>query len=291
MKAATVAIVGRPSSGKSTLLNALCGNKVSIVSPVPQTTRNRVRGILTTERGQIVFIDTPGFHLSEKKFNNHLSRLVAMAIAEVDIVLYLVDGSRAFGLEERALLRAVARSAKPIVACVNKKDSAGSGWASVKEELADGLIGVHALEISALHAQGLDGLIDRIFDLSQEGDMMYPAEYYTDQSPEFRIAEIVREKAILKTRQEVPHALYVRMEDLEMRNDGAVLWARGFLCVERESQKGILVGKGGEKIKSIVQEAVRELCELFPYEVKLDLRVKVDRDWRKRDSLLKKMIQ
>ena len=120
---------------------------------------------------------------------------------------------------------------------------------------------------------------------------MYPADYYTDQTPDFRIAEIIREKAIAHTRQEVPHALYVRMEDLEMRDDGATLWARGFILVERESQMGILVGKAGAMIRTIVQEAEAEAREIFPWDVKLDIRVKVDRDWRKRDPLLKKLIQ
>ncbi len=120
---------------------------------------------------------------------------------------------------------------------------------------------------------------------------MYPPDYYTDQQPDFRIAEIVREKAMLATREEVPHALYVRMEDLEMRDEGRTLWARGFICVERESQKGIMVGRAGERIKAIVRDAERELSEIFPYAVRLDLRVKVDRDWRKRDPLLRKMIR
>lgn len=291
MKSATVAVVGRPSAGKSTLVNRLCGGKVSIVSPVPQTTRNRVRGILTTETGQLVFIDTPGFHLSEKKLNRYLSNLVSRTLAEVDEALYLVDGSRAFGAEEQALLDVLRRTAKPAVVCLNKKDSAGGFWSSVREKIAGGLPEAPIVEASALRGEGIEEILDKLFALAPEGEQLYPPDFYTDQSPDFRIAEIVREKAIALTRQEVPHSLYVRMEDLEMRDDGATLWARGFLFVERESQKGILVGKSGEKIKTIVREAERELAEIFPYAVSLDMRVKVDHEWRKKDSLLRKLIQ
>ena len=291
MKSATVAVVGRPSAGKSTLVNRLCGGKVSIVSPVPQTTRNRVRGILTTDKGQIIFIDTPGFHLSDKKFNRYLSDLVSRALSEVDEALYLVDGSRAFGREEQALIDVLRLAAKPMVICLNKKDSGDGFRASLLEKIAGAFPEAPIVQASALTGEGVEEVRDRLFALAPEGELLYPPDFYTDQSPDFRISEIVREKAIALTRQEVPHSLYVRMEDLEMRDDGATLWARGFLFVERESQKGILVGKSGDKIKTIVREAERELAEIFPYAVKLDMRVKVDHEWRKRDPLLRKLIQ
>jgi GTP-binding protein Era len=290
MKCATVAVVGRPSSGKSTLLNRICGGKVSIVSPVPQTTRNRVRGILTEPRGQLVFIDTPGFHLSERTLNRHLVQLVSAALAEVDIVLYVVDGTRLFGEEESALLDILRGQPRPVVAALNKSDAPGGAPASLREKVSASLPGVALRPVSALTGDGVDGLVGSVFGLAPEGEQLYPSDYYTDQPPEFRIAEIVREKAINRTREEVPHALYVRMEDLEMRDGGKRLWARGFIFVERDSQKGILVGKGGEKIRQIVSEAEEELCRIFPYAVRLDIRVKVDKDWRSRSGLLKTLI-
>jgi len=289
VKSAVVAVVGRPSSGKSTLVNALCGGKVSIVSPVPQTTRNKVRGILNAPAGQLVFIDTPGFHLSEKKLNRYMTDLVTSALAEVDVVLYVVDGTRPAGDEERALQAALRASSSPRVVCVNKSDSAD--WAPALDALAAALPPCIPLVVSALKGTGLAQLTAALFALSPDGDQMYPEDYYTDQTPEFRIAEILREKAILQTRDEVPHAIYVRLEDVEMHDEGATLWARGFICVERESQQGILVGRGGERIRSIVADAQRELAAIFPWDVKLDIRVKVDRDWRKRDPLLRKMIR
>jgi GTPase len=258
---------------------------------VPQTTRNKVRGILTTEAGQIVFIDTPGFHLSEKKVNRYMSDLVSSALGEVDVALYVVDGTRAFGDEERALLAALRKAGRPVVACLNKSDAAGPTWTRVRTQIAAALPDVRLFEISALNGTGLTGLRQQLFSVSPEGEQMYPPDYYTDQTPDFRVSEIVREKAMLQTREEVPHSMYVRMEDLEMRDDGATLWARGFICVERESQKGILVGRAGERIRSIVRDAEKELSEIFPYTVKLDLRVRVDHEWRKRDPLLKKMIR
>jgi GTP-binding protein Era len=274
VKSALVGIVGRPSAGKSTLLNRLCGRKVSIVSPVPQTTRNRVRGIVNRPLGQLVFMDTPGFHLSEKKLNKYLTDLVSVTLGDSDIVLYLVDGTRTVGDEENALLDKLRSSAKPCVAVINKSDRKGSTWKEIRAAISAALPGATLHEVSA-----------------PEGDQLYPEEFYTDQEPEFRIAEIVREKAIKYTRAELPHALYVRLEDLEMSADGERLNVRGFILVERESQKGIVVGSAGDKIRAIVAEAEQELRGIFPYPVDLDLRVKVDRDWRKRDPLLKKMIR
>lgn len=291
MKSALVGIVGRPSAGKSTLLNRLCGAKVSIVSPVPQTTRNRVRGIVNRPLGQLVFMDTPGFHLSEKKLNKYLTDLVSVTLGDSDIVLYLVDGTRTVGDEENALLEKLRSSAKPCVAVINKSDRKGAAWKETRAAISAALPGATLHEVSALEGDGVEDLVSILFGLAPEGDQLYPDEFYTDQEPEFRIAEIVREKAIAYTRAELPHALYVRLEDMEMSADGERLHVRGFILVERESQKGIVVGHAGDKIRAIVAEAEQELRGIFSYPVDLDIRVKVDRDWRKRDLLLKKMIR
>jgi GTPase len=291
VKSALVGIVGRPSAGKSTLLNRLCGAKVSIVSPVPQTTRNRVRGIVNRPLGQLVFMDTPGFHLSEKKLNKYLTDLVSVTLGDSDIVLYLVDGTRTVGDEENALLEKLRSSAKPCVAVINKSDRKGAAWKETRAAISAALPGATLHEVSALEGDGVEDLVSILFGLAPEGDQLYPDEFYTDQEPEFRIAEIVREKAIAYTRAELPHALYVRLEDMEMSADGERLHVRGFILVERESQKGIVVGHAGDKIRAIVAEAEQELRGIFSYPVDLDIRVKVDRDWRKRDLLLKKMIR
>jgi len=290
MKVAFVGLIGRPSSGKSTLLNRLCGYKVSIISPVPQTTRNRIRGILNTDAGQLIFIDTPGFHLSEKKFNLHLTDLVLRTLNEVDLLLYLVDVSRPFGEEERALARLLADSEPAeIILALNKTDIESNHSVSLRRELREVLADTRMMEISARTGRGVTQLIDTLFTLAPEGQRLYPEDLYTDQTPEFRIAEILREKAILRTRDEVPHALYVEIHDMEMVSEDR-LWVRAVLYTERESQKGILVGKAGARIKGIVREAEAELNTLFPYTVELDIRVKVKPKWRRNNHLLNKLI-
>ncbi|UCF96639.1 MAG: GTPase Era [Spirochaetaceae bacterium] len=290
MKAAFVGLVGRPSCGKSTLINRICGHKVSIISPVPQTTRNRVRGIYSGEPGQLVFVDTPGFHLSDKKINLHLKELATMTLSEVEIVLYLIDVTRAPGDEERALIELLRSYENKLIVALNKIDIAEGHVEEVRTELSASLNQAPVHIVSALTGQGVEALLETIWERAPEGERMYPEDYYTDQSPEFRIAEIIREKAILQTRQEVPHSLFVDISDMEMKEGDRYLWVRGFIYVERESQKGIVVGKGGEKIKTIVRSAEQECNHLFPYRVKLDIRVKTRPKWRKDEGLLKKLI-
>lgn len=288
MKTATCAIIGRPSSGKSTLLNTLCGHKIAITSPVPQTTRNKIRGILTEERGQIVFIDTPGYHHSEKKLNKQLTELVKTALEETDIVLYLTDSTREPGEEEEHILEILKSIDPPIISAINKTDQKNTKKAEIEALIKKQLKPAAIHHISALTGEGIDQLKNTLFKLAPEGQMLYPPEYYTDQDPRFRIAEIIREKTIHKTREELPHALYVDILDIEEKNN--TLWARAQICVERESQKGIIVGKAGSKIKQIRQESEKELRTIFERPVKLDIRVKAVPRWRRNDNILKKII-
>ncbi|MDC7220992.1 MAG: GTPase Era [Spirochaetales bacterium] len=289
MKSAFVAIVGRPSAGKSTLLNALCGEKVSITSPVPQTTRNKVRGILNEEEGQLVFIDTPGYHNSERKFNQHLTDIVYSALEESEVLLYVVDATRPLGKEEEEIIALLHKEKKPVVLALNKCDSPNEHRNELRAFLRLNANLERVYEISATEKTGLEELKKALLDASPEGPAMYPEGYYTDQTPEFRIAEVIREKAIARTSEEIPHCLYVEMSDMEWRNDGKELWVRAFLTVERESQKGIVIGKGGQVIKAIRIDALKELKKLFDYKISLDLRVKVNPKWRKKDYLIKGM--
>ena len=302
MKSGFVAVIGRPSSGKSSILNAVCGHKVAITSPTPQTTRNKIRGIYTESRGQLVFLDTPGYHLSEKKINKHMVELIAGTLKEIDAVLYVMDAGRPPGPEEEKIAEDLAPYQGRLVVACNKQDLPGNATGQIRAFIDKKLPNCIWRETSAKTGSGLEGLVSALFELAPEGGLMYPEEFYTDQDPEFRTAEIIREKALHRVRQEVPHALYVEISDMEVHdadrdtgkgpcNKPATLWIRAFLMVERESQKGILIGKGGAVIKAIRTEAQRELAELFPYRVHLDLRVKVNRNWRKNDILLKKLIQ
>ncbi len=288
-KSAFAAIVGRPSSGKSTLLNALCGAKVSIVSPVPQTTRNTVRGIVNRPAGQIVFLDTPGFHISEKKLNLRLRDIVLRAMADADIVVYLIDATREPGPEEEVLARALQGVKLPMIAAINKIDDPEALPDRAAAFVAEQLPQAAVLRLSAKEGTGLNELLEALLGAAQEGPAWYPEEYYTDQEPVFRMAEIIREKIILHTREELPHAVFVDFTDSRKLDDGG-LEANFDIVVERESQKGIVIGKGGALVKKIREEAEADLAELFDYTVKLRLQVRVDPSWKHDDKRLDSLI-
>ena len=291
-KCAVVAIVGRPSVGKSTLVNKLCAEKVAIVSSVPQTTRNAIRGIVNREQGQLIFIDTPGRHASEKKFNKKLMEVSNRALQECDIVLYVLDSSRAPGPEEEETARLVAQMADKTIAAVNKIDFSGADIKRTREFISLNFPALPAgccCEISASTGQGIDEMLLALYAKAPEGDALYGEDYYTDQDAGFRIAEIIREQAINRLRQELPHSLYVEIADMELKEPK--LWVRAFIIVERESQKGMVVGKGGEMIKAIRLGALKELKRIFDWKIDLDLRVKTGKDWRHNDHTLRRIIE
>jgi len=293
-KSAFVAIIGRPSVGKSTLLNKMCGEKVAIVSSVPQTTRNAIRGIVNREEGQLVFIDTPGRHTSEKKMNKKLMDVSERALMESDLVLYLLDASRAPGAEEEEIAALLKPSAQKTVVAINKIDLPNSNTNILIEFINkwmgenDSPKNIHL--ISANTGQGVEELLNTLFEMAPEGQPLYDADFYTDQETGFRIAEIIREQAINRLRQELPHSLYVDIADMEFREEGSKLWVRAFIIVERESQKGMVVGKGGEMIKAIRLAALKDLKRIFDWKIDLDLRVKTGKDWRHNDYTLKRII-
>ncbi len=288
-KSAFVAVAGRPSAGKSTLVNSLIGEKVSIVSPVPQTTRNTVRGIVNKSEGQLVFLDTPGYHISDKKLNLKLRGVSTEAFSDADIVLYLVDATREPGPEEEAIAAALVHAGDRLIAAINKIDSPAANPDAALLFITGKFPSVKVFEISALTGAGLPELLAALYAKAPEGPAWYPEEYYTDQEPVFRIAEIIREKIFLNTRDELPHAVYVSYEDSKRAGDGSLL-AEYDLVVERESQKGILIGRAGAMIKRIREEAEKDLADIFDYAVKLKLSVRVDPNWKKNDKTLDKLI-
>jgi GTP-binding protein Era len=299
-KAAFVAVVGRPSVGKSTLVNLLCGAKVAIVSSVPQTTRNAIRGIVSKPEGQLVFVDTPGRHTSERKLNKKLMEVSDRAVNDSELVLYVLDASRAPGPEEEAVTEMIKPLLSKTVVAINKMDMQGAdsekAYAFLQERLP-GLPRERIFPISCLKKQGTDPLLACLFEMAKAGDPFYPEDYYTDQDIPFRIAEIIREKAMNRLRDELPHSLYVEVADTELKDtvkeSGETvqkLWVRAFIITERESQKGMVVGKGGEMIKAIRQAAQKELNSIFDWKVELDLRVKTGKDWRHNDHTLHRII-
>jgi len=286
-----VAIIGRPSVGKSTLLNRVCGEKVAIVSNVPQTTRNAIRGIVNREQGQLVFVDTPGRHKSEKKINKKLTEVSARVLYDSDLVLYVLDSTRAPGSEEEEIASLLAPLAEKTIAAVNKMDSPGADFKRAEEFISlkiPALASGRILAISANTGEGIEELLSALYEMAPQGDSLYGDEYYTDQETGFRIAEIIRGQAINRLRQELPHSLYVDIADMEMKD--SKLWVRAFLVVERESQKGMVVGKGGEMIKAIRLAALKDLKQIFDWKIDLDLRVKTSKDWRHNDRTLRRII-
>jgi GTP-binding protein Era len=296
LKSGFVTIIGRPSSGKSTLLNRLCGEKVAIVSNVPQTTRNAIRGIVTREQGQLVFVDTPGRHSSEKKMNKKLMEVSARVLPDSDLVLYVMDASRTAGIEEEEIAALLSPLLEKIVVAVNKIDLASADINRTNEFLTQKLPLLSkekCFAISAFSGKGVDELLEALFLLAPQGHPFYGEDYYTDQETGFRIAEIIREQAINRLREELPHSLYVDIADMEMKeesNQVKRLWVRAFIVVERESQKGMVVGKGGEMIKAIRLSALKNLKKIFDWKIDLDLRVKTGKDWRQKDHVLKRII-
>ncbi|MFP4642729.1 MAG: GTPase Era [Spirochaetales bacterium] len=288
-KSAIVTIIGRPSVGKSTLINRICGHKISIVTPTPQTTRNRIRGIVTEARGQLVFVDTPGYHNSEKKFNLAMRSLVTEELEDSDIILVVIDMSRDGGEEEQALIDLVAGSREKTIVAMNKSDTPLRSPVDLTAALEP--LVRESIAVSATTGDGIPALTDALFEAAPEGPAMYPEEFYTDQEPTFRIAEIVREHAMLRTKQELPHALYVDVSDIAADPSGRSLNARAIIYVERESQKGIVVGRGAQMIKEIRVSSEKDLSDIFERRVKLDLRVKVHPKWRQRDRTIGKLVR
>ena len=295
-KAAFVALAGRPSVGKSSLVNLICGAKLAIVSPVPQTTRSAVRGILTRPEGQLVFIDTPGRHVSAKKLNLKLMGVADRALEDSELVLYVLDASRSPGPEEEAIAARLHDRQDRIAAAINKTDAAGAdpeALVSFLEKHLPELPSSRRFKISCYKKEGIEPLLSCLFQMAAEGEAFYPGEYYTDQEMSFRISEIIREKAISRLREELPHSIYAEVADVELRDDPGTgkkrLWVRAFIITERESQKGMIVGKGGAMIKAIGQAARNELNSIFEWKVDLDLRVKTGRDWRHNDHVLRKI--
>ena len=293
MKCASIAIIGRPSSGKSTLLNTICESKVSITSPTPHTTRNAIRGIYTDSRGQLIFTDTPGFHISEKKFNRKMQDIAVASLEETDAVLYMVDATRKPGSEEDAITYMLSGLSVPVVCCINQKDILSDSQIEDAEQyLKKSMPGRTVLVASAKMDEGVDEILIELFKHAPEGHLLYDEDTWTDQNLEFRVSEIIREKAMNSVTEEIPYAIMVDVADLEYSAEEGKVWIRAFITVERESQKGIMVGKGGENIKKIRVASFKEIKKIFPgSKLELDLRVRVNPKWKSNDMILSKVFR
>jgi GTPase len=282
-------VVGRPNVGKSTLVNAIVGQKVSIVTERPQTTRGRVRGVLTRGDVQIVFTDTPGFHKPRTLLGERLNRMVADSTTDADAVVLVVDGAAGVGRGDAYVAADRVAPLRCLKVCaVNKVDLVPGDEILPQLQAAARLAAFdHVFPVSARTGHGFDDLLGVLAEAMPEGPPLFPPGQVTDQPTELRVAEIVREKALSLTRDELPHSIAVQVEELE-REDGLIRISC-LVLVERESQKGIVIGKGGSMLKRIGTQARRELEPLLGSKVFLELRVKVQREWQRDPTALTRL--
>lgn len=283
-----VSVIGRPNAGKSTLLNQLLGQKVLIMSDKPQTTRNKIQCIFTEERGQVIFLDTPGIHKPKHKLGKFMVDAAIESLREVDLILYMVDASAEFGSGEEYIINAVKQVKTPCILVLNKIDLLKKEQVlkliQDYSKLADFLA---VVPISAKTGENKDELLKVIFSQLQEGPMYYPEDEVTDQPERFIMAELVREKVLQLTRDEVPHSIAVVVESVEEK--ATLVKVRALIIVERDSQKGIIIGQGGKLLKEIGRLARQDIETLLGSKVFLELWVKVKKDWRNRIDNLREL--
>ncbi len=290
MKSGFVAVVGRPNVGKSTLVNALVGEKVSIVSPRPQTTRNTIRGVLTMAEAelQVVFVDTPGLHRPRTALGERLNRLVYGTLPDSDAAVFVLDATQEIGPGDRLIGERLAEAGVPVVVVVNKTDAATKDQVGAQlAEAGEWDFAAYA-PVSALRGAGLAVVIEELGRLLPEGPAYFPDDMVTDQPEAFLVAELIREKFLARLREELPHSLAVVVDEIEERDNG-VVHVPARLIVERDSQKGIVIGKGGTLLQEAGAEARQDLEALFGAKVFLDVRVRVEKDWQRREQSLDRL--
>ena len=287
MKSGFTAIIGRPNVGKSTLLNCILGQKIVITTDKAQTTRKRIKGIYTNEQGQIVFIDTPGVHKPLNKLGEFLLDEAKVAVPDADLILFLVDGSEPAGKGERWIAQNILQTDIPVIIVMNKVDK-------VKKlgKIDENLLSYKTLfdknypvvKISAKTGRNIDTLMKNIFKELPEGDLLYPEDIVTEETMRDVTEEVIREKILINTSDEIPHSVAVKVDKYSESDDIDRIYATIF-C-EQKSQKGILIGKGGSLLKKIGTEARLELEKIVEKKVFLSLEVKVEKDWRKKQNSL-----
>jgi len=281
-----VALLGRPNVGKSTLLNALVGQKIAITSPVAQTTRNRLRGILTLPQGQIILVDTPGIHKPHHRLGEILVKNAQTLVRSVDVVLFLVDGSQPAGTGDQFIAEGLARQKTPVVLGLNKQDVVAADQVERITASYQALLpGVPLLRFSALTGQGISELQTQLLQMLPPGPCYYPPEMVTDQPERLIMAELIREQILHLTREEVPHAVAVVVDRVEETPHITRIFAT--IVVERPSQKAIIIGHQGQMLKTIGTQARQEMQKLVNGPVYLELFVKVEPKWRQTPYLLR----
>jgi GTP-binding protein Era len=287
-KSGFVTIIGRPNVGKSTLMNHLIGQKIAITSSKAQTTRNRIQTVYTSEEGQIVFLDTPGINKAKNKLGDYMLTAAERTLNEVDLVLWLVEPTTFIGGGEQYIIEKLQNVKTPIFLVINKTDIAS------EEEILKAIVAykdkvnfAEVIPVSALEGTNTDDLIASIFRYLPEGPMYYDEDTVTDQPERQIVAELIREKALRLLSQEIPHGIAVMIEQMKTRKKGNIVDIDAVIVCERESHKGIIIGKKGSMLKEIGSQARTEIENLLDTKVNLQLWVKVKKDWRDSDMLLK----
>jgi len=284
-----VALAGRPNAGKSTLVNQIVGDKVAIVSDKPQTTRREIRGVATGEDWQLVLVDLPGVQRPRDALTERMQRQVERALADADAALFVLNGEQQIGPGDRFIAEALKRSGVPAVTVLNKVDRLDRARTLRALSDAAGLeVQGELFPISARSGAGVGPVVEELVSLVPEGPFMYPPGEHSDQSLELRLAELIREQVLLRTREEVPHSVEVEIDELEERDDGLMV-VRARVWAETESQKGILVGAGGRMVRAVGTAARKEIERLLDRRVHLDLNVRVRKGWRRDEGLLDRL--
>lgn len=288
MRSGFVAVVGRPNVGKSTLINTMVGSKVSITSPRPQTTRNTIRGVVHLPDAQLVLVDTPGLHKPKTSLGRRLNDLVGGSLTDADAVIVVIDVKGGIGPGDRLVAERVSEGANNVVVALNKTDRADPAAIALGlTEAAEWEFSAY-VPISAKTGDGVPALIDEVAGLLPEGPAYFPPEMTSDQPENVLVAEIVREKFLHRLREELPHSLAAIVSSAETRKDGSLYFAVD-LAVERESQKGMVIGEGGKLLGAAGTEARHELESIFGVKVFLDIKVGVEKDWQQHDALLDRL--
>ena len=296
-KSGFVTLIGRPNVGKSTLMNNLIGQKIAITSSKPQTTRNRIQTVYTDEVGQIIFLDTPGIHKAQNKLGEYMDSVAERTLSEVDVVLWLVEPTTFIGKGEQHIAKLVETTKTPVILVVNKIDTVEKGeLLPVIDKYKDIVDFKACIPVSAVTGENKEDLLKTVFDLLPEGPMYYDEDVVTDQAERQITAELIREQTLRRLKDEVPHGVAVMVESMKEEKDTSVRHSHknimnieATIFCERDSHKGIIIGKKGAMLKEIGTNARHQISDLLGMKVNLNLWIKVKKDWRNSDSLMKNL--
>lgn len=285
-KSGFVALIGRPNVGKSTLMNSIIGQKIAIMSNKPQTTRNKIHGVYTTDQMQIVFLDTPGIHRPQSKLGTYMKHIAESTLSEVDVILFLIDVAEGLGGGDRYIIEQLKNVSTPVILVLNKIDQVHpEDLLPIIEQYKELYDFAEYVPVSALNGNNISTLLTQIEHYLEEGPQYYPADQVTDHPEQFICAELIREKILHLTREEVPHSIAVYIENMHVADNG-VVHIGAVIVVERESQKGIIIGKRGAMLKEVGRLARQDMERLLGSRIYLELWVKVQKDWRNREAML-----